>query len=140
MKPMILNDRLQKAVENLYLFFAGGVLYFGLEVLARGWSHISMALCGGLALVFIFRFRERFPHLSLPGRAFFGSLFITLIELVSGCIVNLWLGLHIWDYSAMPYQLLGQICLPFSVLWFFLSIAADLFCGAIRRFVFPLYE
>ena len=36
--------------------------------------------------------------------------------------LNLMLGLHIWDYSDMPFNFLGQICLPFTILWLFLSL------------------
>ena len=42
-----------------------------------------------------------------------GSFVVTGIEFVSGCIVNLWLGWNVWDYSHLPLNLLGQICLPF---------------------------
>lgn len=51
-----------------------------------------------------------------------GALFVTAIELVVGVPLNLMLGLHIWDYSSLPFNLLGQICLPFTVLWFFLAL------------------
>ncbi len=47
---------------------------------------------------------------------------MTAMELVVGVPLNLMLGLHIWDYSSLPFNLLGQICLPFTVLWFFLAL------------------
>ena len=34
------------------------------------------------------------------------------------------MSLNIWDYSDLPFNLMGQICLLFSVFWFFLSIIA----------------
>ena len=46
---------------------------------------------------------------------------ITAIEFVVGLILNVWLGLNMWDYSNMPGNILGQICPEFMVLWFFLS-------------------
>jgi len=53
---------------------------------------------------------------------------ILTLEFISGCIVNLWLNLNVWDYSNMPLNLLGQICLPFALLWIplaFLAILLD---------------
>ena len=35
----------------------------------------------------------------------------------TGIIVNKWLNLGIWDYSNVPFQLFGQICLPFMALF-----------------------
>ena len=51
-----------------------------------------------------------------------GAVFVTAMELVVGVPLNLFMGLNIWDYSQVPFNFLGQICLPFTVLWFFLSI------------------
>ena len=51
-------------------------------------------------------------------------IIIVTIEFFSGCVLNLWLGLGVWNYSNMPFNILGQICLPFSIIWFFLSYIA----------------
>ena len=54
-----------------------------------------------------------------------GSLcIVTPLEFVTGCIVNLWLGWNVWDYSNIPFNVMGQICLPFSALWVVVSAAA----------------
>ena len=50
-----------------------------------------------------------------------GSFIITVMEFIAGCILNLWLGLNVWSYADMPYNILGQVCLPYMILWFFLS-------------------
>lgn len=42
------------------------------------------------------------------------------LEFVSGCVLNLWLGLGVWDYSNQPGNVLGQICPAFGLLWFFI--------------------
>jgi Predicted membrane protein len=52
---------------------------------------------------------------------FISTLVITGAELLIGVIVNVWLGWNVWNYSQMPFNFLGQICLLFSVGWFFLS-------------------
>ena len=46
------------------------------------------------------------------------------------------LGLNIWDYSNMPLNLWGQICLPFSCLWFFLSAVAIILDDELRYNIF----
>lgn len=48
---------------------------------------------------------------------------VTLVEFCAGCVLNLWLGLDIWDYSALPLHLYGQVCLPFSLAWWVLCFA-----------------
>ena len=45
------------------------------------------------------------------------------------------MGWNVWDYSDMPLNLYGQICLPFTGLWFLLCIPAFGICRiAERRF------
>ena len=63
-------------------------------------------------------------------------LVVTGIEFVSGCIVNLWLGWNVWDYSHMPFNLLGQICLPFSLLWVLVSGIAVILDDYLRYWLF----
>ena len=65
-----------------------------------------------------------------------GSFVVTGIEFVSGCIVNLWLGWNVWDYSNMPLNLLGQICLPFSLLWVLVSGIAVILDDHLRYWLF----
>jgi len=50
-----------------------------------------------------------------------GAGLILVIEFISGCIFNIWLGMGIWDYSTLPFNICGQICLLFGILWFFLT-------------------
>ena len=39
---------------------------------------------------------------------------ITGVELVMGLLLNRLMGFNIWDYSNVPLNLLGQVCLPYS--------------------------
>ena len=126
----------QKMVEIPFLLLTGGVVYYGIEVLYRGWSHFSMAICGALCFWIIYRFNEKHPHLLLPVRALFGAAVITASELICGCIVNLWLGLGVWDYTQLPFNLWGQICLPFCILWFLLCIPVSWLSYFVRRKIF----
>ena len=61
---------------------------------------------------------------------------MTAMELVVGIPLNLMLGLHIWDYSSLPFNLLGQICLPFTVLWFFLALLCIFVDDWLRHILF----
>lgn len=126
----------QRLVELPLLHLFGGVTYYGVETIARGWSHWSMAVCGAICFAFLYRLNERYPRTPLPLRALIGALFITSTELIAGCLLNLGMGLAIWDYSGLPYQFLGQICLPYSILWFLLCFPTAIVCRSIRRRVF----
>ena len=46
-----------------------------------------------------------------------GTVIATVGEFVTGCIVNLWLGWNVWDYSELPFNILGQITPQFILLW-----------------------
>jgi len=65
-----------------------------------------------------------------------GGVIITLLELISDCIINLILGWNVWDYSDVPFNFLGQICLYFSVAWYFISLIAIVLDDYLRYFIF----
>lgn len=99
----------------VFLLGAGG--YYLLELLWRGHSHWSMAAAGGISLLMItkvFRKLKNAPHYF---KAIIGGGIITAVEFVFGIVFNLLLRMSIWDYSAVPGNILGQICPVFSVLW-----------------------
>lgn len=126
-----------RCVKYLLLFFLGGFLYGAIEILSRGFSHISMFIAGGLCFLVIGGINEVFPEdISLLSQMVLSAIGITVIEFVSGVIVNLWLDLGVWDYSSLPYNFLGQICLLYSFYWFFLSLPAIFLDDYIRVTVF----
>lgn len=57
-----------------------------------------------------------FLRFALPlfAQCLVGGLVITAIEFGRGAIVNVRLKLNVWDYSKMPLNCHGQVCLPFS--------------------------
>lgn len=104
------------------LFIIGGALYVGVEMLWRGHSHWTMGIVGGVCFVLIGGLNNYLPwEMSLVDQAALGALLVTAVELVVGVVLNLFLGLGIWDYSGMPLNIAGQICLPYMILWFLLS-------------------
>ncbi len=118
-------------VRDAALLTIGGVGYYLMEVVCRGYSHWSMAVCGGVCLLGIFHMNAHMGKRRLIVRAAAGAGIITAVEFICGCIVNLSLGWRVWDYSHLPLNLLGQICLPFTLLWFGLCIPICLILGRV---------
>lgn len=103
-----------------------------MEVVYRGRTHYSMVIAGGICFSVIILLDNRLSgRISLFTLSLLGSAVITAIEFIFGVIFNLWLGMNVWDYSSAPFNLLGQVCLPFSLLWIAVSAAAIL----LNRFV-----
>ena len=130
----------QKLIEIPFLLLVGGLGYYCIELIYRGYSHWSMMLCGGITFLILYRLNERFSDTALVLRALLGASVITTVEFFAGCIVNLGFGLNVWDYSDLPYNLLGQICFPFSLLWFLLCLPVCALCLLLRRAFFPTDE
>ena len=102
----------------------GGLTYMGIELLWRGHTHWSMGVIGGLCFVLIGLLDEWQDHPPMLLQMIQGMCIVTAIELVSGVVLNIILGLGIWDYSNMPGNILGQVCPQFMAAWFFLSAVA----------------
>ena len=112
-------------IKYITLFVWGGSVYCLIELLFRGHTHPSMFIAGGAAFLCIGALSNYQPwKLPLWLQMLLGSIIITSIELITGLIVNVWLGLGVWDYSHLPLNFLGQISLPFTIAWFFLTLAA----------------
>lgn len=128
---------MKTALKYAVLFVIGGAVYYGIELAWRGGSHWTMAVVGGICFIFCGLINERLNwDYPLLLQGIIGSLFITGAELISGIILNIRLGLHIWDYSGLPFNFLGQICLPFSLLWVALAIVAVILDDYLRYFLF----
>lgn len=74
-------------------------------------------------------------NMALISQMVASAAIITLVELVTGLIVNVWLKLNVWDYSPLPYNFLGQICLLYTNIWFFMSFFAILLDDYLRYFL-----
>ena len=114
-----------KIVQFLSLLTIGGFIYVLIELAFRGRSHWTMFLLGGLCFYLIGLVNELYPwDMPLISQMFISSIIVTSLEFIFGVFLNIFLGLGIWDYSNLPYNLCGQICLIFSIAWFFLSALA----------------
>ena len=120
------------------LFLIGGRLYTWIEILWRGYTHWTMFVLGGGCFVVMGLLNEyKFVwQQSLLMQSLVSAVVITVLEFVTGCIVNLWLGWQVWDYSNLPFNLLGQICLYFSFLWVPLSTIGIMVDDWIRYFAY----
>lgn len=121
-----------KLIQNIFIATVFGFGYGLLEVIYRCHTHWSMILLGGICGITIGLLNEYYPKLRLVQQMLLGSIIITVLEFIFGFILNITLGLNVWDYSNVPFNLYGQICLPFSVLWFFLSFVVIIVDDFIR--------
>lgn len=111
-----------KASGHIVRWMFGGVLYGVLEVLYRGYTHWTMMLLAALLCIPLDTANEHMPWtLPLWLQALLGGLTITAGELAAGLVLNVWLGLGIWDYSDLPCNFMGQICVQFTALWCLLA-------------------
>ncbi len=90
----------------------GGVFYGLTEILYRGYTHWSMVLTGG-AVAFTF-------YLMTP---FLLQMNLFAAALVGAVIVNVWFQWDVWDYSALPGNIMGQICPKYTAYWFLICLA-----------------
>ena len=126
-----------KLLKLPFLFGVGGTVYYLMEIIWRGYSHWSMFALSGVCFIIIDLLNQTWKNIcSLIFLIILCTLIITVLEFVTGLIVNLWLGLGVWDYSNMPFNLMGQICLFFSLLWLLVTCIAILVDNLLRWFCF----
>ena len=120
--------KLSNFLLSMLMWTWGGTLYFFMEVVYKTLTgnpdHISwtMIIVAFILCIPLERFGDELPwemHMIL--QTIICAVAITITELISGLILNVWLGLHVWDYSELPFNFMGQICLQFSLLWVVLS-------------------
>ena len=99
-------------MKNFYTYLivalTGGTGYCLIEILYRG------------RLSSFYYINQKY-EMSFWLKCLVGMLIITGVELLFGLIFNIILKEHVWDYSGVPLNFLGQVCVPFSLLWFALS-------------------
>lgn len=124
---------MKQIIKEPILFCVGGMAYNVVEVLYRGYTHWTMFVVGGLCFILIGLINEIFSwETALWKQMLIGGTVITVVEFVSGCVVNLLLGWNVWDYSQLPLNVLGQICVPFYFVWVLLSLVGIVLDDMIR--------
>ena len=122
-------------MKYITIFLLGALGYSSLEVLWRGYTHWTMSLSGGICFLLIYFLNINLARESIFMRCVAGALVITATELIVGVTVNIILGWNVWDYSSVPFNFLGQICLPYTLLWFFLCIPVFGICTLIDKII-----
>lgn len=104
--------------EFFFLWTVGGCIYYGLELFFRGFSHWSMFVLGGICFLFCTLQSRLASHReSLLIQIWRCMIFVLCCEFITGIFFNCWMNLAVWDYSGVPGNLFGQICLPFALLF-----------------------
>ena len=115
------------------LFSIGAVGYGLIEVMWRGYTHWSMLGAGGICFMFFGTISEKLKKAGLLIKGLVGSTFVTGIEFIFGVVFNIILKKNVWDYSKMPMNIGGQICMPYSCLWVLLSLVCIPFAGKVKK-------
>lgn len=137
MQHLIEKQIIKIIIKHILLFLIGGLIYICIELLYRGDTHWSMAIVGGLAFVSCGLINEILSwETPLWKQSLIGGGIITALEFTSGIILNIILKWEVWDYTNYKINLLGQICLPFSIIWCLLAILAIILDDYLRYWLF----
>lgn len=122
-------SRAGRWVLSVLMWTWGGAAYFLLEVAyktARGeperisWTMLVLAV---ILCIPIERAGAEMPwDVPLWMQAAGCAVLVTATELIAGLILNVWLGLGVWDYSDLWGNLWGQICPQFAAIWWGLCL------------------
>ena len=134
-----------RVVRPLVLWGIGGMLYVLCELAFRGRSHWTMFIVGGLCFWLIGLTNEVIPwEMPIWQQCIIGAIIITAVEFIAGCIINIGLGWQVWDYSGLPFNIMGQVCLPFAVLWVVVAAVGIVLDDYLRYWIYrqekPLYK
>ena len=127
----ILNLKRLRCPITVFLF--GAFVYGTLEIIWRGFTHPTMLFLGGTCLVVIYALERSIGNKAeIVVRSFLYALMITAAEFLCGIIFNIVMKLDVWDYSALPCNFLGQVCLEFFLVWFLLAVLCCHICKIMR--------
>ena len=117
--------------ELFIVFLIGAVIYGLIEIVWRGFTHWSMILTGGVCFMIFYKLTI-LNNYTIIQKCLLASLIITSFEFTVGGFVNLAWGMNVWDYTNQPFNLMGQICPLFSIIWFFMGIPMSIGTEIIR--------
>lgn len=123
-KNDVKDEKAQKIAKKYSLcFIIGAIGYAAIEVIWRGYTHWSMMIAGGVCFIIFSMVAERFREKNLLIKAAVCALGVTAVEFVFGVVFNIIFKMRVWDYSGMPFNILGQVCPLFTLLWAGVAIA-----------------
>lgn len=128
-----------KVYKKLILFFVGFCIYITIECLykSNGSSNALMGVCGGIALFLLDMINDKFGwDVDVLIQCAAGSALITGMEFIIGQFMIRGILPIMWDYSSVPFNYKGIICVPFSIIWMALSFVAIVIADAINYYVY----
>lgn len=124
-------------IKYTTLFLVGMCVYITIEVFFRGYSYPLCGFMGAIDFILIDKINNKISwHMDLLLQGIIGSGIITFSELIIGLLDKYCLHLNMWDYSSLPFNFMGVICLQFSLVWIFVSIIAIFLADGINYYVF----
>lgn len=127
------KERFQLICKYIYLAWFGGTTYITLEVFFRGYSHWTMFVLAAFLFITVGLLNKVWSwELGLIKQIIIATATATISEFIVGCIVNLWLGWNVWNYSGLWGNILGQICPQFVLLWIPLMLVAIVLDDVLR--------
>lgn len=128
---------MKRFLEIMFLFFVGGSVYYTFEIMFRGYSHWTMFVLGGICLCFFWIQGMAVQWKDPLWRQLIRCMiFVTSMEFTTGIIVNKWLKIAVWDYSALPFNLFGQICVQFMIIFSGLAMVGIFLSGYFMHWIF----
>ena len=123
-------------LKYIILFLVGYCVYIAIEVTFRNYSFPLMGIVGAVSFILIDRINEVMPwDTDLIIQSIIGSLIVTAFELVVGEGLKIFNQPPMWDYSSLPLNFDGVICLPFSLIWILLSAIAIILADSINYYL-----
>ena len=115
------------------LMVFGGLAYGLIEILWRGKTHWAMILTGGFCFSALVGIYKKCARMFIVKKCMLGGALITFCEYLCGTVVNIKLKLNVWDYSKCRFNVKGQICPFYSVLWSLLCLPICALSRVINR-------
>lgn len=133
------KKKYHELLRVFWLWFICGCVYYFIEGVwhirgSGGWANIVMMPIGGLCGVLIGLMNEnpKYNGKKMLVQSLYGMAIVVVVEFVTGYILNILLKQNIWDYSGLPFNVMGQVALPFAFLWFLLTPMAIWFDDYVR--------
>lgn len=129
---------IEKIHKNVILFIVGFCLYITIETLYRGYTFVLMGVCAGFVMVVLDKINSYISwDVDILVQCLIGAGMITGLELIIGEIfLNTDLLPAMWDYSGVPLNYEGIICVPFVLIWMGLSFVAIVIADSINYYTF----
>lgn len=128
---------MSKTGKCVFMFIFGFMAYITIECLFRGYSFPAMGLCGGIVFVLLDKINDKISwDIDILVQGMMGSVLITFLEFIIGEMSLRGLIQPMWNYTNLPLNYKGIICLPFSLIWIVLSIVAIVVADWLNYYIF----